>query len=93
VLETYFGNYFEHPNEPIDEREFHYRADCYEDLEGEQIIWRPAIHIPKWAARIWLEVTAVRVERLQDITEDGSEAEGAAPHFLCEDDVVRLTPR
>jgi len=30
--------------------------------------WRPSIHMPKWAAREWLKVTAVRAERVQDIT-------------------------
>lgn len=39
--------------------------------------WRPSIHMPKKAARIWLKVTDVRVERLQEITEDGAKAEGA----------------
>ena len=38
--------------------------------------WHPSIHMPKEAARIWLKVTNVRAERLQDITEDGAEAEG-----------------
>ena len=38
--------------------------------------WRPSIHMPKWAARLWLEVIEVRVERLQAITADGAEAEG-----------------
>lgn len=39
--------------------------------------WRPSIHMPKEAARIFLRVTDVRVERLQDITEEQAEKEGA----------------
>lgn len=39
--------------------------------------WKPALFMPKEAARIWLKVTDVRVERLQEITEDGAKAEGA----------------
>lgn len=42
-----------------------------------RIHWHPSIHMPKEAARIWLKVTDVRVERLQEITEDGAKAEGA----------------
>jgi len=38
--------------------------------------WHPSIHMPKEAARVWLKVTDVRVERLQEITESGAKAEG-----------------
>lgn len=50
-----------------------YRAT--DEISGDAK-WHPSIHMPKEAARIWLKVTNVRVERLQDITEDGAEAEG-----------------
>lgn len=48
-----------------------YRAD--EDDEGG---WRPSSHMPRWASRITLEVTNVRVERLHSISHDDVEAEG-----------------
>lgn len=52
----------------------------YEDWKRNDIAdvtkWKPSIHMPKEAARIWLKVTDVRVERLQEITIDGIRNEG-----------------
>lgn len=63
-----------------------YRADTPPGSYGDEkrkeyfLKWTPAIHMFRWASRITLEVTAVRVERLQDISEADARAEGLVPH-------------
>lgn len=53
----------------------------YEDWQKNDIAditkWKPSIHMPKEAARIWLKVTDVRVERLKDMTNNDALKEGA----------------
>lgn len=52
----------------------------YEDWQRNDIAdvtkWKQSIHMPKEAARIWLKVTDVRVERLQEITDEQAKREG-----------------
>ncbi len=65
--------------------EFRYAASDEKPEVGWNYSWgkRPSIHMPKEAARIWLKVTDVRVERLQEITEDGAKAEGINDEWAC----------
>ena len=61
---------------------FWYLADNDDPLYG--LKWKPSIHMPKAAARIWLKVKRVRVERVKDITEEDAVAEGCQAHSIFE---------
>lgn len=60
------------PDDP--DRASIYRAGWCRSEGG--IVWRPSIHMPRWASRLTLEITDVRVERVQQITHSDAVAEG-----------------
>ena len=88
VRETWYCDHFEVTRGPylkpddldigeaLEDGTLVYAADELTPYEADQPIWKPSIHMPRWACRILLEITDVRVERLQDITYEQAAAEG-----------------
>lgn len=81
VRETWQETTWMHPSD--ENYGYIYRASengkAWED-NYEDFTWRPSIHMPRKASRITLEITNIRVERVQDITREGALAEGIKFH-------------
>lgn len=92
VKESWSGIYYFHDTKPSERKSVAWEGVCYDreeihywaDGEVQYGDWekpRPSIHMPRYASRIDLLVTDVRVQRLQDISEQDAIAEGCRPFF------------
>lgn len=60
-----------------------FAADPKWTIDG--LRWKPSIHMPRWASRLTLTVTDVRVQRVQEISEEDARAEGALRMYMDDD--------
>lgn len=71
----------------------HFEADGFDKAHTGR--FRQAMHMPRWASRITLIVTDIKVQRIQDISEEDAKAEGATSRFFehseCGQEICMLT--
>jgi hypothetical protein len=89
VRETWYCDRLDDPHSSLQEKqdELYYRADVpsgrFEDAgywSETGSYWRPSIHMPRWASRINLEITGVRIDRLKELSDQDAISEGIEQH-------------
>ena len=81
VRETWAASHaYDHlpPRLILNDARIHFAATA----ERGGLLWRPSIHMPRWASRITLRITDARVQRLQEISEEDAIAEGVEGAFV-----------
>lgn len=76
ITYSYFADSFHWSFYPNDDMKGETSCQWHDADLAKEVRWKPAIHMPKASARIWLEVEGVRVERLHEIGEEDVKLEG-----------------